>query len=87
SLTAFDHAQDGKNVGLGWIDIAGYHQQAGDERRANSAYERAGERFAKTAELLLSQEKSAEANECIALAREAYEKARGDGERVASSSG
>lgn len=75
SLEAFDHAKDGKNVALGWIDIAGYHLQVGDELRASNAYVHAGGRFYQTAELLMAAGKSAEGNECLVLAQDAYAKA------------
>jgi len=75
SLDAFDHAQDGKNVALGWIDVASYHLQAGDAQRASNAYQHAGGRFVQVAERLMAQMKSAEGNECIVLAHEAYAKA------------
>ncbi|MCE4062307.1 hypothetical protein LXM60_19085 [Pandoraea sputorum] len=75
SLEAFDHAQDGRNVALGWIDIAVYHQQAGDEKRASSAYMHAGGRFYQEAERLMAEGASAEGNECMVLAHDAYEKA------------
>ncbi|VVE76458.1 hypothetical protein [Pandoraea sputorum] len=75
SLEAFDHAQDERNVALGWIDIASYHQQVGDEQRAGSAYMHAGGRFYQIAERLMAEGKSAEGNEFIVLAHDAYEKA------------
>ncbi|AKC69509.1 hypothetical protein [Pandoraea oxalativorans] len=87
SLEAFDHAQDGKNVALGWIDIAGYHLQAGDEQRASSAYMRAGGRFHQIAERLMAQGKSAEGNECLVQAHDAYEKAAAHRANAAVSSG
>ncbi|VVE61356.1 hypothetical protein PAN31117_00550 [Pandoraea anapnoica] len=75
SLEAFDHAQDGKNVALGWSNIAGYHLQAGDEQLASRAYTHAGGRFTQAAELLMAERKSAEGNQCMVLAHDAYEKA------------
>ncbi|MFK0378288.1 hypothetical protein [Pandoraea sp. NPDC090278] len=75
SQDAFSHAKDGKNVGLGWLDIASYHLQAGDAKRASNAYQHAGGMFVQVAERLMAQRQSAEGNECIALAHDAYTKA------------
>ncbi|VVE31498.1 hypothetical protein [Pandoraea commovens] len=86
SLEAFDHAQDGMNVALGWIDIACYHEQAGDQR-ASSAYMHAGGRFYQIAEQLMAQGKSAEGNEYLVLAQDAYEKAAAHRENAAVNSG
>lgn len=75
SLDAFDHAKDGKNVAFGWIDIASYHLQSGDEKRASNAYQHAGGRFIQEAERLMAQRNSAEGNKCTLLAQDAYAKA------------
>lgn len=85
SVAAFDHVQDWKNAAFGWIDIAGYHLQDGDDRRARRAYRRAGAKFLAAAELLKAQRKSAESNECTVLAHEAYEKSGTPGEKVVNS--